>query len=78
MALWEPLREEWNKRHPDDDYKSWKAIKIAYDRIIGKLRSKFHIAPPSEWELGSMLRDDEAVIGKGLDIPPMDEGDVKT
>jgi len=45
VSFWNLVKNEWNTANPSDQYRSWKAVKIAYDRIIEKLNSRFQIRP---------------------------------
>ena len=48
VSFWNSVKNEWNKLHSDnsfEQYRSWKAVKIAYDRIIEKLNGRFQVMP---------------------------------
>jgi len=34
VAFWRNVMEEWNTTHPEAKYASWKAISVAYGRIL--------------------------------------------
>ena len=38
LAFWKSVMDEWNTPHPKNEYKTWKGVKIYYERIISKLR----------------------------------------
>jgi len=40
VKFWVSVMKEWNDLHPQDKYKTWKGIKIAYDRIIARLERR--------------------------------------
>jgi len=33
VTFWEKLTEEWNRRHPESKYSTWKGVNMAYNRI---------------------------------------------
>jgi hypothetical protein len=37
VAFWESVMKEWNDFHRQDKYKTWKGVKLAYERIIAQL-----------------------------------------
>jgi hypothetical protein len=37
VAFWTAVMLAWNRSNPKDKYKSWKGIRLAYDRIVGKI-----------------------------------------
>ena len=45
VAFWTERKEEWNKKHPNHRYKTWKGVKATYDRITKKLKGRFQVAP---------------------------------
>ena len=48
VAFWMSVTEEWNKSHPKSKYKTWKGVKIAYERVMSKLR-------PAQTDNGSSI-----------------------
>jgi hypothetical protein len=36
VAFWKSIMEEWNDLYPQKKYKTWKGIKLAYERIIAQ------------------------------------------
>ena len=43
VKFWESILEEWNNRHPGD-YKEWRSIRRAYDRLSTKLNAQYQIS----------------------------------
>lgn len=41
VAFWQSVRNEWNTKHPDHTYGTWKGVKIAYDRLQKKLITRY-------------------------------------
>jgi hypothetical protein len=37
VAFWKSKMEEWNEKHPNEQYTTWKGLKIAYERNCKKL-----------------------------------------
>lgn len=48
VKFWNMLREEWNKKHIDDPYETWKGLKIAYERLYNKLSSQYLLRAKDE------------------------------
>lgn len=40
VTFWKSVMREWNNLHPQDKYKTWKGVKLAYDRIIAQLERR--------------------------------------
>jgi len=40
VTFWKSVMGEWNNLHPQDKYKTWKGVKLAYDRIIAQLERR--------------------------------------
>jgi len=40
VAFWESVMKEWNDLQPQDKYKTWKGVKLAYERIIAQLERR--------------------------------------
>jgi hypothetical protein len=40
VAFWESVMKEWNDLHRQDKYKTWKGVKLAYERIIAQLERR--------------------------------------
>ena len=40
VAFWKSVITEWNDLHPQDKYKTWKGIKLAYERIIAQFERR--------------------------------------
>ena len=60
VAFWNSVKEEWNEKHQGDDiYKSWKGIKIAYERIIKKLKSRFQVSSVNANASKEEVKEDE-------------------
>jgi len=34
VAFWKQITEEWNQRHPESKYTTWKGVNMAYNRIL--------------------------------------------
>jgi hypothetical protein len=41
VGFWNSVMQEWNDLYPGS-YGHWKSVKIAYDRIIGKINQRFY------------------------------------
>jgi len=41
IAYWESIQYQWNNAYPDNAYKTWKGMEIAYKRITKKLSDQF-------------------------------------
>jgi hypothetical protein len=41
VAFWTSAKAEWNNKHPERKYGTWKGVKIAYDRLHKKLNSRY-------------------------------------
>jgi hypothetical protein len=40
VVFWESVKGAWNNSHPRDEYKTWKGVKLAYDRAITQLENR--------------------------------------
>lgn len=40
VTFWRSVMKEWNNLHRQDKYKTWKGVKLAYDRIIAQLERR--------------------------------------
>lgn len=40
VSFWKKVMIEWNKKHPEKQYTTWKGVSIAYNRIIDGLQFK--------------------------------------
>ncbi|MFC1966474.1 hypothetical protein ACFLWI_05970 [Chloroflexota bacterium] len=44
VDFWIKIMHEWNNMHPEDrSYTSWKGVKLAYDRLVSKLRGRIEL-----------------------------------
>jgi len=50
VAFWESIQKEWNEKHPDEQYTTWKGPKVTYDRLCEKLREQYRIEEAREDE----------------------------
>ena len=41
VAFWKQITEEWNDRHPESKYSTWKGVSMAYSRIIKNTGRRF-------------------------------------
>ena len=40
VKFWVSVMKEWNDLHPQDKYKTWKGVKLAYERIIAQFERR--------------------------------------
>jgi hypothetical protein len=69
VSFWNSVKDEWNNANPSDQYGSWKAVKIAYDRIIQKLNGRFRVMTGDTSEHSNRAREvkeHEAEITKAI------------
>ncbi len=45
VAFWKQIAEEWNRKHPEAKYYTWKGVNVAYNRILKNVDRHFRPSP---------------------------------
>lgn len=51
--FWNEAKEEWNKKFPNNKYKSWQGLRAAYERIIDALEKNISVTAKSSRSINS-------------------------
>jgi hypothetical protein len=57
VAFWKQITEEWNRRHPEAKYSTWKGASIAYGRVVKNMGGRFQASASTENSIGVLLHD---------------------